>query len=79
VRPVPRDALTVGIETILASRAILLVASGRTKARAVAAALTGPVTARCPASFLSLHPRLEVLLDRAAASGLRPVGRSGRA
>ncbi len=69
-RPVPREALTVGIETILSSRTILLVASGRRKARAVAAALDGPVTPRCPASFLSLHPRLEVFLDRAAASGL---------
>ena len=70
VRPIPREALTVGIETILDSRAILLVASGTKKARAVAAALEGPVTARVPASFLSLHPRLEVLLDRGAASRL---------
>jgi glucosamine-6-phosphate deaminase len=67
-RPVPREALTVGIETILSSRTILLVASGRRKARAVAAALEGPVTPRCPASFLSLHPRLEVFLDPGAAS-----------
>lgn len=71
VEPVPREALTVGIETILSSKAILLVATGRRKAAAVAAALEGPVTPRCPASFLSIHPRLEVLLDRAAASGLR--------
>lgn len=70
VRPVPLEALTVGIETILSSRAILLVASGAKKARAVAAALEGPVTARIPASFLSLHPRLAVLLDRGAASRL---------
>lgn len=70
LRPVPREALTVGIEAILASKAILLVAVGREKAEAVAAALEGPVTPRCPASFLSLHPRLEVFLDRAAASGL---------
>ncbi|HEV8231249.1 MAG TPA: glucosamine-6-phosphate deaminase [Thermoanaerobaculia bacterium] len=71
VRPVPREALTVGIETILSSREIVLIAVGRRKAAAVAAALEGPVTPRLPASFLSLHPRLEVLLDRAAASGLR--------
>lgn len=70
VRPVPRAALTVGIETILASKEILLVASGAKKARAVAAALEGPVTARVPASFLSLHPLLTVLLDRGAASRL---------
>jgi glucosamine-6-phosphate deaminase len=70
LRPVPREALTVGIETILASNTILLVAVGPKKAAAVAAALGGPVTARCPASFLSLHPRLEVFLDRGAASRL---------
>lgn len=70
VDPVPREALTVGIETILSSRAILLVATGGRKARAVAAALEGPVSPRCPASFLSLHPRLEVLLDRGAAAKL---------
>jgi glucosamine-6-phosphate deaminase len=68
MRPAPREALTVGIETILASKAILLVATGRKKAAAVAAALEGPVTALCPASFLSLHPRLEIFLDRGAAS-----------
>lgn len=70
VRPVPREALTVGLETILSSAAILLVASGSKKARAVAAALEGPVTPRCPASYLSLHPRLTVMLDRAAATRL---------
>ena len=71
VRPVPREALTVGLETILASREILLVASGSKKAAAVAAALEGPVTPRCPASFLSLHPGLSVMLDRPAAARLR--------
>ena len=70
VRPIPREALTVGLEAILACRAILLVAAGREKATAVAAALEGPVTPRCPASFLTVHPGLSVMLDRAAASGL---------
>jgi glucosamine-6-phosphate deaminase len=70
VRPAPRQAFTVGIETILSARAILLVATGRRKAAPVAAALEGPVTSRCPASFMSLHPRLTVLLDRGAASAL---------
>lgn len=70
VRPVPPEALTVGIETILSARAILLVAIGREKAKAVAAALEGPVTPRCPASFLSVHPHLTVILDTAAAARL---------
>ncbi len=67
VRPVPRRALTMGLETILSAREILLVATGREKARPLFAALRGPVTPRLPASFLSLHPRLTVLADEAAA------------
>jgi glucosamine-6-phosphate deaminase len=70
LRPVPRQALTMGIETILAARQILLVAVGEEKARPLASALAGPVTARLPASFLSLHPRLTVFADRAAAAAL---------
>jgi len=70
MKPVPREALSMGIETILSAREILLVAIGKRKARAVRAALEGPVWPGCPASFLSLHPRLTVLLDRAAASRL---------
>jgi glucosamine-6-phosphate deaminase len=70
IRPAPREAFTVGIETILSSKAILLVATGRKKAAPVAAALEGPMTSRCPASFLALHPSLTVLLDRGAASRL---------
>jgi glucosamine-6-phosphate deaminase len=70
IRPTPRQALTMGIESILSARRLLLVAAGREKAKAIAAALHGPVTPRCPASFLSLHPALTVILDRAAARGL---------
>jgi len=70
LRPAPREALTMGLETILSARRILLVATGRAKGRAVACALEGPVTPACPASYLSLHPALTVLLDRGAASAL---------
>ena len=70
VRPVPREALTMGIETILTAREVLLVATGREKAAAVAAALQGPVSPRFPASYLSLHPALTVILDRSAAARL---------
>ncbi len=70
LHPVPRRALTMGIETILSARRIVLVATGPDKADAVAAALQGPVTTRCPASFLSLHLALTVILDRGAAQRL---------
>lgn len=61
----------MGLETILACREILLVATGRRKATVAAAALEGPITPACPASFLSVHPRLTVVLDRAAARGIQ--------
>lgn len=70
IRPAPREAFTMGIETILSARAILLVATGRSKAKVVARALSGRITPRCPASYLTLHPRLTVILDRDAASRL---------
>ena len=70
LRPAPREALTMGIESILSARRIVLVATGRAKAAAVSRALKGRVTPSCPASFLSLHPALTVILDRAAAEGL---------
>jgi glucosamine-6-phosphate deaminase len=68
LKPPPRYALTMGIETILSARRVLLVAYGRSKAKAVARALSGRVTPRCPASYLTLHPRLTIILDREAAS-----------
>jgi glucosamine-6-phosphate deaminase len=71
MRPVPRQALTMGIETVLEAKRILLVATGSEKAETIATALLGRVTARCPASLLSLHPGLTVILDRAAAASLQ--------
>ncbi len=67
---VPREALSMGMATILGGRRIVLVATGAAKARCVQRALEGPVTPRLPASFLQLHPRVEVWLDRSAAGRL---------
>lgn len=75
-------ALTLGVATILAARSIVILATGAHKAEAVAAALTGPMTAEVPASLLqSVAPRVTWILDRAAAGTLpapaaasRPTG-----
>jgi glucosamine-6-phosphate isomerase len=69
--PVPRHALTVGIATILDARRCLLVAFGAAKASAVAKTVEGPLAALVPASALQLHPRATVIVDEAAAEGLR--------
>lgn len=70
VAEVPREALSMGVGTILRSRAIVLIATGAGKANAIAATLEGRVTTRVPASLLQLHGDVEVVLDRAAAGAL---------
>jgi glucosamine-6-phosphate deaminase len=72
--PVPHHALTVGIATILGARRCLLVAFGAAKAAAVAKLVEGPLTAFVPASALQLHPHATVIVDEAAADGLRLRG-----
>ena len=67
---VPYHVITMGIGTILEARQCLLLAFGRKKARAVAKAVEGPITAMHPASALQQHPNVTVCLDEAAASEL---------
>ena len=67
---VPRQAMTMGIKSIMMAKKILLMASGEGKAEALKAALTGPVTPRVPASILQLHPYVTLVADKAAMSKL---------
>lgn len=67
---VPQHVLTQGLGTILRARHLVLLASGGSKAEAIAAAVEGPLSAACPASVLQLHPHATVLVDEEAASGL---------
>src|SRR5437763_3636221 len=52
---VPVYAITMGVGTILDARKLVLVASGKTKAKAIAQAVEGPVTSMVTASALPLH------------------------
>jgi len=67
---VPLHCITQGLGTIRRSRHLVLLAFGEQKARAIAGAVEGPVTASNPASAIQLHPRSTLLLDEAAASQL---------
>lgn len=69
----PRLAITMGIETILEARRVVLLATGDNKADAVAASVEGALCAMVPASALQLHPRCTFIIDRAAASKLKLV------
>jgi glucosamine-6-phosphate deaminase len=76
-RAVPEEALTIGTGAIMRAREVMLIATGASKAAIVRRALTGRITPRVPASLLQRHPRLTVLLDRAAAAGLEGKTTSG--
>ena len=65
---VPREAISMGIGTIMRARRILLVATGYEKASAVREMIAKRVTPACPASILQFHPDTTILLDEAAAS-----------
>ena len=68
---VPRFAVTMGVGTILDAHEVLLIANGKNKAEAIAAAVEGPVTSMCSASALQLHPNTTVVVDNEAAAGLK--------
>ena len=77
---VPAEALSMGMATILQARSLVLLATGSEKARCVERMIRGPLTTTLPASFLQLHPRVEVMLDRVAAARLDgPQDPRGRA
>ncbi|HZJ57503.1 MAG TPA: glucosamine-6-phosphate deaminase [Clostridia bacterium] len=67
---VPRQALSMGIKTIMQARNIILLITGSAKARIAAKALRGSITPDVPASVLQLHPFVTVILDKESAAYL---------
>ena len=65
---VPREALSMGMGTIMKASALVLIATGDRKARCIERVVRGPLTTRLPASFLQMHRHVELYLDRGAAS-----------
>lgn len=70
----PLRAITMGLGTIRSARALVVLATGESKATAVRALVHGPEDPDWPCSFLGRHPDLTVLADRAAAAALQPAG-----
>lgn len=68
VEDVPTQAYTMGINTIMQAKMILVIVSGADKAEIVKKAFFGPVTPQVPASILQMHPNVVVVVDEAAAS-----------
>lgn len=67
---VPRQAITMGVGSIMRAKRVLVAVSGADKADVVTRAFSGPVTPEVPASILQLHPDVVLVGDRAVLSEL---------
>ncbi len=68
ISEVPTSALTMGIATILQSKKIVLLASGKSKHNAVASLMTKLIDTEVPATMLKLHPDVTLICDKEAYS-----------
>jgi len=70
---VPREAITMGVATILEAREILMLATGEHKADIVRRSVEGEIDHEVAATFLQRHRNTTFYLDQAAAAGLTRV------
>ncbi len=70
---VPREALTMGVATILEARQVVILATGEHKSQIVRRAVEGEVDHDVAATFLQRHPDTSFYIDRAAAADLTRV------
>lgn len=64
----PSKALSMGIETILEAKQLVMLATGKSKADAIKYLLNHHDDPTCPATYLKSHPNFVVILDPEAAS-----------
>jgi glucosamine-6-phosphate deaminase len=68
---VPRMALTVGVQTIMDAKEVVIIATGASKALAIQSAIEGGVNHMCTLSSLQLHPCSLVVVDEDATMELK--------
>ena len=71
---VPKYAYTMGVKNIMSAKKVLLLASGKNKAKAVYESFFGPIVPGVPASVLQLHNDVIVIADEEALSLCREKG-----
>ncbi|MDC3418568.1 glucosamine-6-phosphate deaminase [Aquibacillus salsiterrae] len=74
---VPKQAITMGIATIMRSKEILLLVSGERKSNALAQLLEGKVDPAFPASILREHPNVSIIADHDALGDINVPVRKG--
>lgn len=68
ISEVPTRAVTMGLKSIMNAKKIVLIATGKNKAKAVYGLLKGPITEEMPCSILQKHPDVTVYVDEDAYS-----------
>lgn len=68
---VPTHALTLTIPTLVAPKTVFCMVPAPTKAKAVQAAVEGPISETCPASILRRHDNASLWLDPDSAALLK--------
>ena len=68
---VPATALTVGVGTVMAAREVMILCNGHNKARALQAAIEGPVTQAWTISALQTHQHGIIVCDESATDELK--------
>ncbi|KAL4877138.1 hypothetical protein BJY04DRAFT_210210 [Aspergillus karnatakaensis] len=68
---VPRMALTVGVQTIMDAKEVIIIATGSEKALAVKDGVEGSVSQMCTLSALQMHQHALIIVDEDATAELR--------
>lgn len=68
---VPECALTVGVQTVMDAREVVILCNGHSKSRALQAAVEGPVTQEWTISALQMHRHGMIVCDEAATIDLK--------
>ena len=71
INKVPHYALTVGVGTVMDAREVMILCNGHHKARALQAAVEGPVTQAWTISALQMHEHGIIVADEAACDELK--------
>ena len=58
---VPKEAITMGMKSIMQAKKVLLIANGKNKKEIVEKSFFGEITPKIPASILQLHPDVTVI------------------
>lgn len=68
ISEVPTRAVTMGLKSIMNAKKIVLIATGKNKAKAVCGLIKGPIDESMPCSILQKHPDVTVYVDEDAYS-----------